>query len=95
VRPVPDGTCDLTAHVALDSCAAASGAALLRQREVLHALGVDGALPSWTGDAAAYAAALQDAGQAAALLDPAGLGGFGWLMQAVGVADPLAASMPQ
>ena len=25
VRPVPDGSCDLTAHVALDACAAATG----------------------------------------------------------------------
>lgn len=93
VRPIPDGSCDLTAHVALDSCAAATGSRLLRQREVLQTLGVDGALPSWDGDAVGYAAALQQAAQAASLLDPAGPGGFGWLVRAVGVADPLAASM--
>lgn len=31
VRPVPDGSCDVTAHVALDACAAA-GSAALRKR---------------------------------------------------------------
>jgi SAM-dependent MidA family methyltransferase len=94
VRPVPDGSCDLTAHVALDSCAAATGAVLRRQHEVLRGLGLDGAVPAWTGEGTGYAAALQHASQAAALLDPAGLGGFGWLVQPVGVPDPLAATMP-
>jgi SAM-dependent MidA family methyltransferase len=91
VPPVPDGSCDLTAHVALDSAAAATGSRLLRQREVLQDLGVSGAVPPWCGDAAAYAAALQQASQARSLLDPAGPGGFGWLVRAVGVPDPLAA----
>lgn len=90
VAPVPDGSGDLTAHVALDSCAAATGARLLRQREVLTELGVSAGLPTWTGDVTAYAAGLQHASQARTLLDPAGLGGFGWLVQAVGCADPLA-----
>lgn len=89
VPPVPDGSCDVTAHVALDSCAAATGSRLLRQREVLQALGVDGRLPDWDGDPAAYGAALQLASQATSLLDPAGLGGFGWLVRAVGIVDPL------
>ena len=90
VPPVPDGSCDLTAHVALDSCAAATGSRLLRQREVLQALGVDGRLPAWDAGRGTYAADLRDATQAATLLDPAGLGGFGWLVRAVGVDDPLA-----
>ncbi len=85
VPPVPDGSCDLTAHVAWDSCAAAVGARLLTQREALRSLGVDAALPAWTGDAGAYAAGLQRAGDAAELLDPAGLGGFGWLVREVGI----------
>ena len=89
VPPVPDGSCDLTAHVALDSAAAATGARLLTQRAALSALGVDGALPVWTGDGPAYAAGLQRAGRAAELLDPAGLGGFGWLVREVGVAPVL------
>ena len=88
VPPVPDGSCDLTAHVALDSCAAATGSRLLRQREVLHRLGLSGALPTSTDQS--YAAALQRASQAAALLDPAAAGGFGWLVKAVGIEDPLA-----
>ncbi|WP_405679489.1 SAM-dependent methyltransferase [Streptomyces sp. NBC_01511] len=59
VRPVPDGSCDITAHVALDACAAAgdaaaaddgggrgdSGAFVLSQREALHRLGVSGERP--------------------------------------------------
>ncbi|MER5932662.1 SAM-dependent methyltransferase [Streptomyces sp. NPDC002054] len=31
VRPTPDGTCDVTAHVALDACAAAGAAALSKR----------------------------------------------------------------
>ena len=85
VRPVPDGSCDLTAHVALDSCATATGARLLTQRAALRALGVDGRLPTYDGDPGAYATALQAATDAAELLDPRGLGGFGWLVQEVGV----------
>ena len=89
VRPLPDGSCDVTAHVALDSCALATGARLLTQRAALQALGVDGRLPAHAGDPAAYAAGLQRAADAAELLDPAGLGGFGWLVQEVGVAPVL------
>jgi SAM-dependent MidA family methyltransferase len=83
VSPVPDGWCDLTAHVALDSCAAATGAVLLRQREALRALGICAALPDPA--APSFARELEAASQAAELLDPCGLGGFGWLVQAVGV----------
>jgi SAM-dependent MidA family methyltransferase len=57
--PVPDGSCDITAHVALDACAAAGtttaarahaahpppSAHLLTQRAALHALGITGARP--------------------------------------------------
>ncbi|MDR3084635.1 MAG: SAM-dependent methyltransferase, partial [Streptomyces sp.] len=42
--PVPDGSCDITAHVALDACAL-PGARLLTQRAALRALGVTGARP--------------------------------------------------
>lgn len=83
VAPVPDGSCDLTAHVAVDSCAAATGARLLTQRDALGRLGLTGALPRWYGDPAAYAAGLQRASDTAELLDPAGLGGFAWLLQEV------------
>lgn len=89
VAPVPDGSCDLTAHVAVDSCAAATGARVLSQRDALRALEVSAALPSWSGDPQAYAAALQQASDAAELLDPAGLGGFAWLVQEVGLGPVL------
>ncbi|WP_310728357.1 SAM-dependent methyltransferase [Streptomyces sp. N2A] len=86
VRPVPDGSCDITAHVALDACAGPS-AELLTQREALRALGVDGRRPPLSlasTDPAAYIRALGTAGAAAELTDPAGLGGFGWLVEPVG-----------
>ncbi|MFD5316938.1 SAM-dependent methyltransferase [Streptomyces sp. NPDC127098] len=92
VRPVPDGGCDLTAHVALDACAGAGGR-LLSQRDALRALGVDGARPpleSASRDPAGYLRRLARAGEAAELTDPAGLGGFSWLVEPVGIRDPLA-----
>lgn len=93
--PVPDGSCDITAHVALDACAL-PGARLLTQREALRALGVDGARPPLalaTTDPAAYVRALAGAGEAAELTAPGGLGGFGWLLQPVGLPDPLPAGI--
>jgi SAM-dependent MidA family methyltransferase len=106
VPPVPDGSCDLTAHVALDACAEAAAAGqttpgpttaglptlLTTQRAALRSLGVHGARPPRElarTDPAGYLAALARAGQAAELTDPGGLGGFGWLVQSVGVALPL------
>jgi SAM-dependent MidA family methyltransferase len=89
VPPVPDGSCDVTAHVALDACAAATGSRLTDQRAALRALGVEASLPRWDGDGPAYARALQASTAAATLLDPAGLGGFGWLVRPVGIDDPL------
>ncbi|MFG2991117.1 SAM-dependent methyltransferase [Streptomyces sp. NPDC048257] len=88
VPPVPDGSCDVTAHVALDSCAG-PGAVLLTQREALTALGVSGARPPLalaSADPVAYVRALSSAGEAAELTDRAGLGAFGWLVQPVGIA---------
>ena len=87
VRPVPDGSCDLTAHVALDSCAL-PGAELRSQREVLHRLGVSGGRPPLSlasSDPAGYVRALSAAGEAAELTARGGLGDFGWLMQPVAV----------
>jgi SAM-dependent MidA family methyltransferase len=97
VRPIPDGSRDITAHVALDACAAAGEAAgagptlLTTQREVLGALGLRGARPplSLAGrDPYQYLTALQRAAGDAELTDPGGLGGFGWLVQAAGVPLP-------
>ena len=89
VPPVPDGSCDVTAHVALDRCAGAAGSRLPRQRQALRSLGLSSARPAWTGDARAYATGLQAAADAGELLDPAGLGGFGWLVSELGIAPVL------
>lgn len=89
--PVPDGSCDITAHVALDACAL-PGARLLTQRDALHALGVSGGRPPLSlasTDPTAYIRALAGAGEAAELTAPGGLGDFGWLVQPVGIPNPL------
>ncbi|MFF7976679.1 SAM-dependent methyltransferase [Streptomyces sp. NPDC007905] len=121
--PVPDGSCDITAHVALDACAAACAAPrtadtlpdadmlpdtahtpseqartlptgrLLTQRAALRALDLTGARPPLalaSTDPSAYVRALASAGEAAELTAPGGLGDFGWLLQPVGIPDPLA-----
>lgn len=92
VRPVPDGSCDITAHVALDAVAARGFHSLwTTQRDALRALGVQGTRPPLalaTSDPTAYLRALGEAGEAAELTDPAGLGGFGWLLQAVHMPVP-------
>nr|WSY52799.1 SAM-dependent methyltransferase [Streptomyces sp. NBC_00886] len=101
--PVPDGSCDITAHVALDTCAEAGataantadtapGVRLLTQRIALRALGITGARPPLTlasTDPAEYVRALASAGEAAELTAAGGLGDFGWLVQSVGIPDPL------
>jgi SAM-dependent MidA family methyltransferase len=96
VAPVPDGSCDLTAHVALDAVAVAptrdGQPLLLSQREALRGLGLDGTRPPLalaSTDPAGYLRRLAAAGQAAELLDPAGLGGFTWLAHHVGIAPVL------
>ncbi|MER7810590.1 SAM-dependent methyltransferase [Streptomyces sp900116325] len=91
VRPVPDGSCDLTSHVALDACAAAGTVGgeepeVVDQREALRGLGISGERPSLalaSTDPAGYVRALASAGEAAELTARGGLGDFGWLMQRV------------
>ena len=90
VPPVPDGSCDVTAHVAMDAVAGAAGTpyALISQRDALKALGVDGGRPPLDlarTDPAAYLRALSAAGAAGELLDPAGLGGHWWLLHTIGI----------
>jgi SAM-dependent MidA family methyltransferase len=97
VTPVPDGSCDLTAHVAIDAVAAAPDVpyGLFTQRAALRALGVDGGRPPLElayRDAQGYLAALAQAGAAAELTDPAGLGGHYWLLHQVDA--PLPAVIP-
>ena len=91
VPPVPDGSCDVTAHVALDAVAAAgeaagAGATLLTdQRAALQALGLSTGRPSpvsGPGDEGGWQA-LAVRSAVAELLDPGALGGFGWLVQHV------------
>ncbi|WP_199444595.1 SAM-dependent methyltransferase [Umezawaea beigongshangensis] len=95
VEPVLDGSCDVTAHVALDACAAAAGGAhvLVSQRDALEALGVRETPPP-SGLAAtdphAWLDASARAGRAAELRAPGGLGSFGWLLHtSPGVPPPL------
>ncbi len=97
VPAIPDGFRDITAHVALDACAAAGAAAgagqtvLTTQRAALRELGLDGRRPPLAlaaSDPHGYARALSRASQDAELLDAGGLGGFGWLAQAVGMSLP-------
>ncbi|PWI17172.1 hypothetical protein DI272_25675 [Streptomyces sp. Act143] len=93
--PVPDGSCDLTAHVALDAAletareaCAVPGGRVLTQRAALRALEINGARPPLalaTTQPAAYVRALASAGEAAELTAPGGLGDFGWLLQPVGI----------
>jgi SAM-dependent MidA family methyltransferase len=94
VAPVPDGSCDVTAHVAVDAAASAAGTAytLIRQRDALRALGVDGGRPPLDlarTDPAEYLRALSAAGAAAELTERAGLGGHWWLLHTIGM-DPRA-----
>jgi SAM-dependent MidA family methyltransferase len=101
VPPVPDGSCDVTAHVAMDSAASAGertarcAYTLVSQREGLRALGADGGRPPLSlasRDPAGYLRALAAASTVAELTDPAGLGGHWWLLQPVGVTlDPFMA----
>ncbi|WP_347351686.1 SAM-dependent methyltransferase [Intrasporangium sp.] len=80
-RPVPDGTCDLTAHVAVDSLAADE---VHRQRDLLVSLGLDARPPDHTRartDPAGYLRDLERRSAQARLIDPSGYGGFWWVLQ--------------
>lgn len=121
VRAIPDGSCDITAHVALDACAdagrmaatarvapanpvtaagrvapagrvaCATATVLTTQRQALRAFGVTGRRPALAqaeNDPLGYTRALSQASEEAELIDPHGLGAFGWLMQAVGMDIP-------
>jgi SAM-dependent MidA family methyltransferase len=94
--PIPDGTCDVTAHVAVDAVCAAGeavagrAASLITQRQALQALGVDSARPPLVlanRDPAGYVRALSAASQAAELMDTDGLGAHYWVLQPVAI-DP-------
>ena len=83
VAAVPDGSCDLTAHVAVDSL---EHDELTTQRAALHALGLRAGTPPHDlarTDPAAYLAALASASAVGALTAPEGLGGFRWVLRRV------------
>jgi SAM-dependent MidA family methyltransferase len=87
VEVLPDGSRDVTAHVAVDAVAERVGGRVLRQREVLRALGVSGARPELSlasSDPNGYVRALSGAGEAAELTDNTGLGAFSWVVTATG-----------
>lgn len=84
VVPTPDGSCNITAHVAVDACAAATppdmAVTIGTQAAALASLGLPRDLPDPTLlTPAEYARALSSAWQAQALRDPAGRGSFTWL----------------
>jgi SAM-dependent MidA family methyltransferase len=84
VLPVPDGSCDLTAHVAMDSLAHDE---LVNQRGALRRLGVSGKIPSHDlarSNPSAYLRELSAASAAAALVAAGGLGDFLWAFRQVG-----------
>jgi SAM-dependent MidA family methyltransferase len=84
VLPVPDGSCDLTAHVAMDSL---THDELVDQRTALRQLGVTGQNPPHDlarSDPAAYLQGLSTASAGAALTARGGLGDFLWAMTQVG-----------
>lgn len=97
--PVPDGTHDITAHVAIDAVAAAGRRAgaetttLTSQREALHALGITATRPPIalaTTNPAAYLAQLSAASDVGELTDRASLGSFYWLIQTANCPPPIA-----
>jgi SAM-dependent MidA family methyltransferase len=79
----PDGTRDVTAHVAVDSLAERVGACLERQRDALGRLGIDGSRPPIelaTENPPEYLRQLSLAGEAAELRARGGLGDFWWVV---------------
>jgi len=83
VDPVPDGSCDLTAHVAVDSL---THDRLITQRELFTELGLIPDAPDHglaRTDPAAYLHALAHRSAVTALTNSAGPGGFWWVLRRV------------
>ena len=83
VDVLPDGSRDVTAHVAVDAVAAAASGEVHHQDEMLSGLGITAARPALaqaTSDPAGYLRALAQAGEAAELLAGGGLGDFYWVI---------------
>jgi len=83
VAAVPDGGCDLTAHVAVDSLVHDE---VTTQRAALHDLGMAAVAPAHDlarSDPARYLEGLAHASHIGALTAPDGLGGFAWVLRRV------------
>jgi SAM-dependent MidA family methyltransferase len=83
VDVIPDGSRDVTAHVAVDSVAGAVGAQLVGQRDALARLGLDAGRPPLDlahSDPAAYLRALARSGEVGELTATGGLGDFWWIV---------------
>jgi SAM-dependent MidA family methyltransferase len=88
VDVVPDGSRDVTAHVAVDAVAASAGGRVLRQAGALRRLGVVGTRPPRDlaeTDPRAYLRALARSTEAAELTATGGLGDHYWMVSCVGV----------
>ncbi len=86
----PDGSRDVTAHVAVDAVCDRVGGCLERQRDALARLGVDGATPPLElahADPPRYLEALARASQAAELRARGGWGDFWWIVRDTRVRD--------
>ncbi|WP_323097733.1 SAM-dependent methyltransferase [Intrasporangium sp. YIM S08009] len=85
--PVPDGSCDVTAHVAVDTLDADETPT---QREALRRLGLTATVPPHalaSQDPLGYLAALERTSAEARLVDPAGFGGFRWAVKRLHARD--------
>lgn len=82
--PVPDGSCDLTAHVAMDTL---DHDDLIDQRTALRGLGLDSTTPPMSlaaREPQAYLRALEESSAAGALMARGGFGDFLWSIKHVG-----------
>jgi SAM-dependent MidA family methyltransferase len=87
VQPIPDGSCNITGHVALDACAHAVGGSwtLTDQRTALSRVAVPLPPPSLAAtNPDAYAQQLQSHMRVAALRRIPGPGSMSWLVQEIG-----------
>lgn len=83
ITAVPDGSCDLTAHVAMDTL---EHDELIRQRDVLRDLGLRGHNPDValaTTDPPGYLAALAQTSAEARLIARGGFGDYWWAVRHV------------
>lgn len=91
VPVLPDGSRDVTAHVAVDAVAAAVDGTVVTQKQALAHLGLDRRRPSpslASTDPGAYLSALTGAAAAADLTASGGFGNFYWIVSGRGGVRP-------